>query len=240
MTDRIFMDMGMCEHALGGIELPGNLPVAMAISLDSAGDMRNDLAKRHNFLRKFPMFAKNRFILPDQSHSRNIELVTSDNNDSRFQADGLLTALPGFTLAVTVADCLPLFVFDDEGLIAGVLHSGWRGTGILVDAFDRVVNMGISPERLNVVIGPGIGVCCYAVDEERAEAMTRLWGSECIKKDKGHYFLDLKMANIGICVRYGIRQVTTITDCTCCRREYGSYRRQGAHFTRMLAMIRLA
>ncbi|MBT8397734.1 MAG: polyphenol oxidase family protein, partial [Gemmatimonadetes bacterium] len=43
-------------------------------------------------------------------------------------ADGHLTSSPGVLLAVTVADCVPVFLVDPGKRVAGLLHAGWRGT----------------------------------------------------------------------------------------------------------------
>ena len=42
-------------------------------------------------------------------------------------ADGHLAAERGIALAVSVADCVPIFMAHQSGVVA-VLHSGWRGT----------------------------------------------------------------------------------------------------------------
>jgi polyphenol oxidase len=48
------------------------------------------------------------------------------------EADGHLTMVRGIAMAVTVADCVPVYIAHPSGA-AALLHSGWRGTvaGIL-------------------------------------------------------------------------------------------------------------
>ena len=41
--------------------------------------------------------------------------------------DGHITATPGTALAVTIADCTPVFISHPRG-VAAALHAGWRGT----------------------------------------------------------------------------------------------------------------
>ncbi|NUO40363.1 MAG: laccase domain-containing protein, partial [Gemmatimonadaceae bacterium] len=43
------------------------------------------------------------------------------------EADGHLSAERGTAMAVTVADCVPVFLAHPNGA-AAALHSGWRGT----------------------------------------------------------------------------------------------------------------
>ena len=85
------------------------------------------------------------------------------------KADGLMTAEPGFLLAVQTADCIPVLVADSRQRAVAAFHAGWRGT------VKRIVECGVGrmrlefgsrPEDLIAAIGPGIGVCCYSVGEE--------------------------------------------------------------------------
>ncbi|HEX6881284.1 MAG TPA: peptidoglycan editing factor PgeF [Terriglobales bacterium] len=86
--------------------------------------------------------------------------------------DGLITNDSGLVLGVKTADCLPVIAVDKVRRAVGVFHAGWRGT------VQRIVQKGIGemrrqfgsdPEDILVVIGPGIGVCCYQVGDEVIE-----------------------------------------------------------------------
>jgi polyphenol oxidase len=86
--------------------------------------------------------------------------------------DGLITNAPGLLIGVKVADCLPVIAVDPVHRAIGVFHAGWRGT------VQRIVEKGIGEMRRNfasnpkdilVVIGPGIGACCYQVGDEVIE-----------------------------------------------------------------------
>jgi YfiH family protein len=83
--------------------------------------------------------------------------------------DGLVTATPGFLLAVQTADCLPIIVVDRKLRAVGVFHAGWQGT------VKRIVEKGVGEMRrwfgsksrdLEAAIGPGVHNCCYVVGEE--------------------------------------------------------------------------
>jgi len=43
------------------------------------------------------------------------------------QGDGHLVDARGTAMAVTIADCVPVFIAHPSGAVA-ILHSGWRGT----------------------------------------------------------------------------------------------------------------
>ena len=85
------------------------------------------------------------------------------------RADGQVTDEPGILLAVQTADCIPVIVADRRRRAVGVFHAGWRGTvkRIAEIGVGRMrLEFGSKPEGMVAAIGPGNGVCCYAVGEE--------------------------------------------------------------------------
>jgi copper oxidase (laccase) domain-containing protein len=81
--------------------------------------------------------------------------------------DGHLCAERGTACAVSVADCVPVFVGHPSGAMA-LLHSGWRGTeaDILAVAVRRLAALGARATELRVVLGPAICGRCYEVSPE--------------------------------------------------------------------------
>jgi polyphenol oxidase len=77
-------------------------------------------------------------------------------------SDGHITAAPGVLLAVSIADCVPVFVVDAQQRRVSVLHAGWRGTaaGIVRNCIE-VMGSGVL-----VHLGPGICGNCYEVGPE--------------------------------------------------------------------------
>ena len=87
--------------------------------------------------------------------------------------DALITDLVGVTLAVSVADCLPILIADPERRVVAAVHGGWRGLaggigGAALEALSE--NFGVDPARCVIAIGPGIGACCYEIGPEVTEA----------------------------------------------------------------------
>jgi YfiH family protein len=82
-------------------------------------------------------------------------------------ADGHLTTVPGTAFAVTIADCVPVFLAHPAGPIA-LLHSGWRGTaaGITQRAIAAFHAIGLAPSDLHLHLGPSICGACYEVSPE--------------------------------------------------------------------------
>jgi polyphenol oxidase len=83
--------------------------------------------------------------------------------------DGHLTSVPGLLLAVSVADCVPVFVVAPGPRAVAALHAGWRGAaaGILEAGVRRLAaEFGALPGELHVHLGPAICGDCYEVGPE--------------------------------------------------------------------------
>ncbi len=53
----------------------------------------------------------------------------ASENDAVDDTDILVTASPGITLAILVADCVPLALVDPAAHVLAAVHAGWRGHG---------------------------------------------------------------------------------------------------------------
>ncbi|HAP44276.1 MAG: hypothetical protein A2087_14105 [Spirochaetes bacterium GWD1_61_31] len=172
-------------------------------------------------------------------HGRAVLIAGRPGELAGQSGDGIITANRTAHAVVTVADCLPIFIFDHRSGAFGVLHSGWQGTGILETAVDTLhAHFGSQPQELAVTLGPHIGTCCYTVDEGRAAEFASRFGGAAVDRSRGQPRLDLLAANLDLARRLGLVHIAFTRSCTCCHPQYGSYRRQGAaEFTRMAAVI---
>jgi polyphenol oxidase len=215
------------------------------ISLAAAGDMALSRRFSHPFR---PRLFSALGIPPEkafavhQVHSRSV-IVLDDQRPEELagvEADGMITDRPDAMLTVTVADCLPIFLADRTTGAFGLVHSGWKGTGIVQEAVRLMGDVFRSqPSDISAAIGPGIGSCCYRVPEERAAGFAAQFGAlAVVRGDEGRPRLDLRRANIDLLREAGVSDISVVTDCTCCTPTLGSFRRQGAaDFTLMLACI---
>jgi hypothetical protein len=80
------------------------------------------------------------------------------------EADGHLSAERGTAMAVTVADCVPVFLAHPAGA-AAALHSGWRGTAARITqvAIQQLKTLGLRVDDLRLHCGPAICGRCYEV-----------------------------------------------------------------------------
>ena len=152
------------------------------MTLRSAGSMgRNtdrDTPDRKKILKK--LGASNLFTLK-QTHSRTVYNAEVITKNKVYEGDGLYTFSRDRQLAVTVADCMPIFFYGSSDNVFGVLHSGWKGTGISIEALKKIkgeIKSDLS--SFEFILGPSIGSCCYEVDYERAELFRKLYGSDAV------------------------------------------------------------
>ena len=83
--------------------------------------------------------------------------------------DGHVSATPGLLLAVSVADCVPIFLVDARRRALALLHAGWRGVaaGILEAGAARLAEQaGSVAADLWLHCGPAICGRCYQVGPE--------------------------------------------------------------------------
>ncbi len=211
------------------------------LSLKSFGDMGfrgSGLTPERRKILKLLGLRKESLITCYQVHSKSVFYIEKPSYNM-LEGDGLITDNPSLILGVTVADCMPIYFYDRKQKIFGIVHSGWKGTGIIAEAVIKLQMKWKSEKKdIDVVLGPSAGNCCYAVDKSRSREFSRMWGDKSVDNRDGKYYLDLKAANISILERIGITHVYDMHECTICNEKYGSFRREGPDdYTRMLALI---
>lgn len=125
-------------------------------------------------------------------------------------ADGHLCAARGTAMAVTVADCVPVFLAHPSGATAA-LHSGWRGTAarITEQALARFRARGLRASDFRLHCGPAICGRCYEVS---ASVYAELTGRD----PGGPTTVDLRAIIADHARAAGVRSVTISSLCTKC------------------------
>lgn len=172
-------------------------------------------------------------------HSKTVLKVETSSETHKKQGDGIITANKNLVPVITVADCVPIYLYDPVANCFGVVHSGWKGTGIIINAITSAIeNFGSRKENICIAIGPHIQECCYKIEKDRAKYFTENFGEKSISETQNmsakEYKLSLTEANLFLLKKNGIpdENIITATDCTCCSKFtdksfiYGSFRRQ--------------
>jgi hypothetical protein len=147
--------------------------------------------------------------------------------DNPAAADGILTSRRDLIIGVSVADCAPLFLCFPGGI--GVLHAGWRGVlgGILPRALEYINSIwDVSPDDVEIVLGPSIASCCFEV----SPAVAALFPPQLRRARGERIFVDMPGALVEQWIRYGgapehFFRCDRCTFCTSPRMH--SYRRDG-------------
>lgn len=128
-------------------------------------------------------------------------------------ADGHATQERGLALAVTIADCAPVFIAHPSGAVA-IVHSGWRGTEarIIHQAIRVLGRAGLAPDELRVHIGPAICGRCYEVS---ADVRARLTGEASNRPGN----VDIRSLIAEQAAEAGVGRVSVSSSCTRCDNE---------------------
>jgi polyphenol oxidase len=126
------------------------------------------------------------------------------------EVDGHMAPTPGTAMAISVADCVPVFIAHPSGATA-VLHAGWRGTAsrILEEALRIMGVARLAPPDLRLHLGPAICGRCYEVTPD---VYARITGREVPRPTT----VDLREVLAGQARASGIRNISTSQLCTRC------------------------
>lgn len=185
-----------------------------------------------------------RIVIPRQTHSSNVCLLTDDNKplDTRpDNVDAIVTDLRGLIIGVNTADCVPVVLLDPVRKTCGVAHAGWRGAvgGIVEATITAMASLGSHPRDIKVALGPSICVDCFEVGEETA----RYFPENCIVRrpdTKPH--VSLQKYIMDVLMRSGLKadniEPFSSSNCTRCHPDrLWSARRLGINSGRIYTFI---
>lgn len=178
-----------------------------------------------------------------QTHSDRILCFSSERELRSFpssplqDADGWLfaPATPQWGAAIVTADCVPLFLWTQDGSAWALAHCGWRGIAKqlplkVARALQEKTNL-----PLNAWAGPHIQPCCFEVQQDTACQFP----PQTIVYRQNKQFIDLNAALRLQLQTAGIPKgnIRLSLDCTCCDEEnFFSWRRDHLR-NRLLSFI---
>lgn len=211
-------------------------PYFLNLGLSVGDEEKNVLENRKRFF-EYMNIPLDKVVMQKQIHSDNINVV----NESCFiqDSDALITNEKNLYLAISIADCIPVFLYSpDKKVIAGI-HSGWKGTEYKISqkVVERMVkDFGVNPDEIIAYIGPGISVESYEVSKEVAE---RFPASSYIINN-GKYYLDLKKDICEQLLSTGLKKENIEVTSYCTFRDkdiFHSHRREKGETGRMFGVI---
>lgn len=145
-----------------------------------------------------------------QNHTSNVKVVLENDKgkgvvrDSDYgEFDSFITNCKNLVLYVSVADCVPIYIYDFVNNAIGIIHAGWRGTNnnIIKNTIHKMNEYyGTKPSNIVACIGPSICKNCYEVSEDLINEFRKNYNNDYInsvfiKNSNGKYNLDLWLAN---------------------------------------------
>lgn len=226
---------------------PDNL--ILGISTRADGNMRlfnndglaNPVANRELYFSKIGIDSKC-IVSANLVHGNKAFVVESlDAGKIIDDCDALITNNSEIILAITVADCLPLYFYDKNKKVVAIAHGGWRGllAGITENVIECFVsNYNSSKSDIEVLVGPHIKRCHFEIKDDVLEMFRNY--PEFIDRGKK---ISVDLAGIAKkqLIRLGISpdNINISPECTYCLNDkYFSYRRElGQGLKTMVAYI---
>jgi polyphenol oxidase len=159
----------------------------------------------------------------NQVHGNRIAII-EEQSDEAPTADALVTGIPGVTLAVMVADCIPLLLLSKE--VVGAVHVGRKGlmNSIAPLTIELMREMGAT--SISAIMGPSICGRCYEVSEDVYREVIADHPISKSSTARGTFALDLPAALRTVLDSEGIPTVDEFS-CTVEDSDLFSYRRDG-------------
>jgi YfiH family protein len=209
--------------SIGRIAVPEHIPAGFAV-FTTSGDYPGRIIDGG---RDLTAVVRGRFGLDttlttcSQVHGVRVERARAGGRWREGDAcDALWSGEKGVSIAVKMADCLPVTLLDPSHAVIANVHSGWRGAveGITALTLDEIESRAAfdAPSAF-AYLGPSIRVCCFEVGEEVAARFEPRYVDR--RRPKAH--LDLPAMAADLLRRRGIRP-ERISDSGLCTRCEGS------------------
>jgi len=195
-----------------------------------------------------------KIAMSNQVHGDAVRCVTAADikhdlyDPEGYEVDGLVTDIPGLSLVIFGADCLPILLYDPQRRVVAAVHAGWRGTALSIAArgVEKMTAYGCDPAHILAAIGPGISKCCFETHEDVPNEMTAALGPGAVHfmevVEGGKFKVDLKGLNGMILERAGLdpNHIEISPDCTACLHDkYWSHRYTKGERGGQIALIAL-
>jgi len=158
----------------------------------SVGDKKESVVNNRQTIAR--CIGTQKLIFSNQVHETGI-LVFKKNDKNRstkddvtpLSGDAMITDIPGKTLAIQLADCQGILLYDPSNKVVANVHSGWRGSikNILSACVKSMQSEFQSlPENIYAGISPSLGPCCAEFIHYQQEIPQRYW---CYKNTSDYF-----------------------------------------------------
>jgi len=180
-----------------------------------------------------------------EEHTDKILVITDENKEEYLfdkhhthVYDAVITNLKNIPLAITIADCNAIVMYDTKNNVIANIHSGWKGTIQKIylktlEVMKKEFNSNL--EDIICVYSPTIQKCCWKTkDKELAYGFQKYWKDIPVNEfvytdDEGWHHVDFTYAITKDLINVGIKIENIINEkiCTCCNVDtFFSYRKK--------------
>jgi len=207
----------------GGVSTPPYDSLNLAFHV---GDNKASVIKNRTILQN--KLNLQNIIWMEQVHGNSVQTIFSPQPEPIPACDAIITSQPNIALAVMVADCIPILMFDPKRHIIAAVHAGRNGTFLQIASKTVEVmqkEFGCVPADIQVIMGPSIHSCCYEIGNELVAIVEKNFGKNYLNGR----MLDLQKLNRDQLIKANVKKdnIKISSICTCCDSNYFSYRREG-------------
>lgn len=162
-----------------------------------------------------------------QEHGTEIVWLEDDERSLGITGDALATISSQKVIAITVADCLPLLLTEQSGILS-LMHLGWRGIegGLLEKTLQFIRSK--SSEPITAILGPCIDTCCYEFGQNELRILVEKYGEKIVgRTNKGSIAFDMRACVKEILKSSNVEIKYEEDSCTKCDSRYWSFRADG-------------
>ncbi len=221
---------------LGGVS--GAPYASMNLGFSVNDDEKNVLKNRNLFFGNLGI-NNEQLVISKQVHGNNVYEAHSPIITEGY--DALITNKPTVFLAISIADCVPVLIYDKKNNAVAAIHSGWKGTvakAVTATLFKMQELYGTKGVDCKAYIGACISYENFEVGNEVAEKFDAAFKNFDDTTQK--YFVDLKAANQKQLLSFGLtlNNIEVSPYCTVANNDlFFSHRKEKGVTGRMMAVI---
>ncbi|QJW92413.1 peptidoglycan editing factor PgeF [Spirosoma taeanense] len=214
---------------------------SLNLGINTPDDSANVDENRRRFFEAIGAGSSVPFASSHQVHGTEVLLATKAGRYDGY--DALITSQPGLLIGVTVADCVPILIYDTQHQVVAAIHAGWRGTtgGIVSKTLEAMQHhFATKPDDCYAYVGTCIDETSFEVGPEVAEQFAPNFKRSDPYTQKN--YVNLKAANTKLLTDFGIpsAQIGISPFSTVLNNDdYFSHRTEKGQTGRMLAVIGL-
>lgn len=185
---------------LGGVSLPPYDSMNLGMSVN---DLKENVIKNRELFFGESGIGLHQLVISKQVHDNkvyvaNVPIITEGY-------DALITNKPNVFLAISIADCTPILIYDTRNKAVAAIHAGWKGTvaKIVTNTLQKMQETyGTKGYDCKAYIGACIGYTNFEVGEEVAQHFDAAFKKFDEQKQK--WFVDLKSTNKKQLLDFGV------------------------------------